>query len=258
MLYALLVEGQGLLGSTFNADDFSDREVQDTDGDGLPEFVDAWGKPLQFFRWPCLYHSDAQRGQNYGTDADSAGTMMLLPPYASVFESREQNPLDPGQTLMAPAWWLASQNAYYPLGTPLAGATGASGGVGAFEMYFHRLTEPMQFVAPPTGGSNRYWDRGGYAGLNYRRAFFTKPLILSGGPDQQPGVGLFTAPTVGDVIDVENNAVQFWPSEMVGPDKVIPADGFDLSTRPNTFQLIDAGQDDITNHNVTSAAGSGG
>ncbi len=63
MLYALLVEGRGPLGSIFNRDDFTDREVQDTDQDGLPEFVDAWGQPLQFFRWPLLYHSDIQRGQ---------------------------------------------------------------------------------------------------------------------------------------------------------------------------------------------------
>ena len=63
MLYALLVEGRGPLGSVFSRDDFTDKEVQDTDGDGLPEFVDAWGKPLQFFRWPMLYHSDIQRGQ---------------------------------------------------------------------------------------------------------------------------------------------------------------------------------------------------
>ena len=63
MLYAILVEGRGPLGSVFNRDEFTNREVQDTDGDGLPEFVDAWGKPLQFFRWPLFYHSDIQRGQ---------------------------------------------------------------------------------------------------------------------------------------------------------------------------------------------------
>ena len=53
MLYAILVEGRGPWGSVFSRDEFTDREVQDTDGDGLPEFVDAWGQPLQFFRWPC-------------------------------------------------------------------------------------------------------------------------------------------------------------------------------------------------------------
>ena len=39
-------EAWGPLGSVFSPDDFSDREVKDTDGDGLPEFVDAWGQPL--------------------------------------------------------------------------------------------------------------------------------------------------------------------------------------------------------------------
>jgi prepilin-type N-terminal cleavage/methylation domain-containing protein len=50
MLYALLVEGQGPLGSVFTADEFTNREVADTDNDGLPEFIDAWGQPLQFYR----------------------------------------------------------------------------------------------------------------------------------------------------------------------------------------------------------------
>ena len=72
MLYALLVEGTGPLGSVFNRDDFTDKEVQDTDGDGMPEFVDAWGQPLQFFRWPLLYHSDLQRGQNIVPDPSTA------------------------------------------------------------------------------------------------------------------------------------------------------------------------------------------
>ncbi len=58
----MLVEGQGPLGSAFKREDFTDREVRDTDGDGLPEFVDAWGEPLQFYRWPIFYHSDLQRG----------------------------------------------------------------------------------------------------------------------------------------------------------------------------------------------------
>ena len=28
------------------------NEVRDTDGDGLLEFVDGWGRPLRFYRWP--------------------------------------------------------------------------------------------------------------------------------------------------------------------------------------------------------------
>lgn len=28
------------------------KETKDTDGDGLPEVVDAWGQPIRFYRWP--------------------------------------------------------------------------------------------------------------------------------------------------------------------------------------------------------------
>ena len=31
---------------------FGSSEVRDTDGDGLPEFVDGWGHPLRYYRWP--------------------------------------------------------------------------------------------------------------------------------------------------------------------------------------------------------------
>ena len=107
----------GPLGSVFSPDDFSDREVKDTDGDGLPEFVDAWGQPLQFFRWPLLYHTDTQRGQvidywDYTqTPPASSAIELFNPPYRSVFEGREQDPLDPNQQLMAPAWWSSGTGA---------------------------------------------------------------------------------------------------------------------------------------------------
>ena len=71
-----------------------------------------------------------------------------------------------------------------------AGSVGGSGGVVAFEYFFHRLTEPFQ----NTGNTWFYWDRASpvypQGTLGYRRAFFSKPLILSSGPDQQLGIFL--------------------------------------------------------------------
>ncbi|WP_206107865.1 type II secretion system protein [Paludisphaera rhizosphaerae] len=270
MLYALLVEGQGLLGSIFNADDFSDREVKDTDGDGLPEFVDAWGKPLQFYRWPTLYHSDTQRGQRIGPDlTNTSAPLVFLRPFDSTFETREQNPLDPNQSLTAPAFWLSTQNQGYP--PLLAGSIGAkgaptysSGGVAAFEWFFHRLTEPMEYYVPdPT--VSKYWDRANSASFGYRRAFFTKPLILSGGPDGTPGVVTVNPSSYSDpestaqaLISIENTAAQFLPSETMNSSLIIPKERFDMSQNPLSLQLWDSGQDDISNHTVTAAAGSGG
>ena len=41
---------------------FHGSEVADTDGDGLLEFVDAWGRPIQFLRWaPAFSDSDLQQ-----------------------------------------------------------------------------------------------------------------------------------------------------------------------------------------------------
>ena len=177
MLYAILVEGIGPWGSVFSRDEFTDREVQDTDNDGLPEFVDAWGQPLQFFRWPIFYHSDLQRGQVILTDPTVANKWDLVPPYQSVntataavntagavFQERERDILDPNQQLTAPQWWsltgvngqLAANNNAPSLGNSPAASVNASGGVQAFEHFFHRLTEP---ISP--GGGVLFWDRGG-------------------------------------------------------------------------------------------------
>ncbi len=32
---------------------FSEQDIGDTDGDGAPEFLDGWGNPIQFMRWPA-------------------------------------------------------------------------------------------------------------------------------------------------------------------------------------------------------------
>jgi len=39
---------------------FRNEEIGDTDGDGAPEFLDAWGKPIIFFRWAPGFVSPVQ------------------------------------------------------------------------------------------------------------------------------------------------------------------------------------------------------
>ena len=98
----------------------------------------------------------------------------------------------------------------------------------AFEYFFHRLTEPFQ----NTGNSQFYWDRASpvypQGTLGYRRAFFSKPLILSSGPDQQLGIYLlypslvFPNPlplTAANLIYYENNAIPFDPALFSGRDR---------------------------------------
>ncbi len=191
MLYALLIEGQGPYGSAFTRDDFSDSEVKDTDGDGLWEFVDAWGEPLQFFRWPIFYVSDSQtKGANlYQTQSTIGGISISI-------EQRAQDTLDPNQTLVDPAWWAAANNAtpsvLMPPSVPF-GSTNAplSGGAFFVQSAFHSLTDPNApgVKAGGTTLQGATWDRGS-SGTAYwpRRAFYSRHLIISGGPDKVPGV----------------------------------------------------------------------
>jgi len=268
-LYAILVEGVGPLGSVFSRDDFSDREVKDTDGDGLPEFVDAWGQPIQFFRWPLLYHTDTQRGQvidywDYTQTPPVASAVELFnPPYRSPFDVREQDPLDPNQQLMAPAWWSSgtganSSSPFASLGGPAA-SVGGSGGVLAFEYFFHRLTEPFQH----TGNTSLFWDRGSV--FPYRRAFFSKPLIVSSGPDGQLGIFLLYPSLVfpnppplnaANLIYYENNAIPFDPT-LFGSGETIPA-GTTVPVGSTSYQLRENGRDDISNQNRQATGGTGG
>jgi hypothetical protein len=39
---------------------FSEEEVGDKDDDGLPEFLDGWGRPISFLRWPAGFNSPLQ------------------------------------------------------------------------------------------------------------------------------------------------------------------------------------------------------
>ncbi len=270
MLYALLVEGQGPLGSVFSRDDFTDREVQDTDNDGLPEFVDAWGNPIQFFRWPLLYHSDLQRGQLI--IPSSANSWTLSAPYSSIYEQREQDPLDANQQLVAPAWWsnTYNNNGFTQYSLPDSKAT-LSGPGQAFEYYFHRLTEPYS-----GGGGQNYWDRGSTYGN--RRAFYSKFLILSGGLDGQPGVFLYSDALLKSasspawaLIANENNAMPFSATDTTSGGFTIDftasaqyaSTSFSYTqtvdpTTPSTGDLIQAAQDDITNQNIQTTVGIGG
>jgi hypothetical protein len=72
ILYDFLTQSNALGDTPVANDTFTPAEVKDTDNDGLPEFLDAWGNPLRFYRWPTrLFRS---QGQNAGTAALNAIT----------------------------------------------------------------------------------------------------------------------------------------------------------------------------------------
>ena len=178
MLYAILVTGSGPLGSAFSPDDFTDTEVMDTDGDGLLEFVDAWGKPLQFFRWPFYYVTDPGSPQSFQRG---------LQAYNGYPEPREQQTLDPNQLLMAPGWW-ASLGPIVSGGALPDNSSQMSSRANLFQQHFFSLVDPYADTTPLASANGQLWDRTGYY---KRRTYFSKFLILSAGPDGQYGVGSF-------------------------------------------------------------------
>ncbi len=286
MLYALLVESVGPFGSIFNRDDFTDNEVKDTDGDGLPEFVDAWGEPLQFYRWPLLYHSELQRGLR--TVSGSTGAPVLGAPYDGMIGAREQDAVDPNQTLMSPSWWYGPYNSVanvppLPQGFSV-GAGNWSPAVSFFENYFHLLHEPLfNSSTPPALG--QFWDRGAGAGgpFGARRAFSSKFLILSSGPDLLPGVFQYSDAALQSdlgtaagtpnsrsfpLIGLENLAAQLNYLDLTkvvsgGASLGYPLDPLLQSPvpspipYPSSLDIQAQGQDDVTNHYVP-AGGIGG
>jgi hypothetical protein len=43
---------------------FGEKDIGDTDGDGAPEFLDAWGHPIEFLRWAPGFESSVQLNAN--------------------------------------------------------------------------------------------------------------------------------------------------------------------------------------------------
>jgi hypothetical protein len=277
MLYALLVEGQGPNGSFFNRSDFTNRDVADTDGDGMPEFIDAWGQPLQFYRWPIFY------GIQTAATASASDSQQGFQPYLPT-QRRQLDPLDPNQLLTSVAWWSGASNVSFPsmltpatapnFSTAYTGSP-ASPQANAFMTYFHIIIDPL--TTSNIGAQT--WDR---TGLYRRRAYYSKFLVLSGGPDQEIGVfrlnkdylndigspdpldlPLSTAvvfPTGNPTTDAhlvnwcESQAAQVEYSGRTGAflEQVSPV----LTTATSLWLQQNAGLDDISNH-ALSAPGTG-
>lgn len=61
---------------------FGESEIKDVDGDGMREFVDAWGKPIRYLRWAPAFRSELQTGNQpdpYDSRGVYSGTFALYP-----------------------------------------------------------------------------------------------------------------------------------------------------------------------------------
>lgn len=62
-------------GDESGLDFFAPSEIGDTDGDGMPEILDGWGRPIMWIRWPAGFVSDRQPASDPTfTQADAIGS----------------------------------------------------------------------------------------------------------------------------------------------------------------------------------------
>ena len=84
LLYWILTNSEVYGIAPVDESDFSSSEVQDTDGDGLKEFVDAWGRPLRFYRWPTHLMRPGD-GASVGPGVIPSGSTVALAPIDRTF-----------------------------------------------------------------------------------------------------------------------------------------------------------------------------
>lgn len=79
LLYLVLTEGRSFGAQVSEIDFLNDNQLQDTDGDGLMEFVDGWGRPLRFYRWPTrLIRPNGPGSMDPAIGSNSLSAVQLL------------------------------------------------------------------------------------------------------------------------------------------------------------------------------------
>jgi len=74
MMYFFLTQMESYGIAAVGEGDFDSQELADADNDGRIEFVDGWGKPLRFYRWPTLLQGTIEGATLLGpTNASSTG-----------------------------------------------------------------------------------------------------------------------------------------------------------------------------------------
>lgn len=112
LLYYFLTQADVLGSTPVGTDAFSSAEVGDTDSSGNSEFLDGWGRPLRFYRWPTrLFRPDGYWNPS-GTAVnpiDATNAKILLSTLPS-FSGNLQNDLgrDPDDPLRLCAAFNAS------------------------------------------------------------------------------------------------------------------------------------------------------
>ena len=240
--------------------EFSTSEVRDTDGDGLLEFIDGWGRPLRFYRWPTrllkpngIKGLDNQYGAA-GVDDDGNGTVDDFPDFGKVgtdditVPRNPANPVSPtNPDQRAIAGLLIDGLSSYPsvLGQwdPLSEDPDDPYGLITAELKRQFITDGRNFTLLPFG-----YPEGPFPTLDT----YHTPLIVSLGADGD--LGLFE-PFQGT--DSNGDGVLDSDLGILAQPKHGPLGPYDItsSVTSTTTDVISALTDNITNRNRRAGRG---
>ncbi len=244
--------------------DFSTSEVRDTDGDGLLEFVDGWGRPLRFYRWPTrLLKPNGIRG----TDNQWG--------FAGVNDNPELNNtvddfLEFGEVSSDDITVLPSQREI--AGNLIVGLPSGPVFSGQWDSLSEDPDDPYGLISTEikrlflqsNGATNVTIGPAGFNEMNYPTIdTYHTPLIISAGPDDDFGLYLpnlcedLNGNTVLDAgEDTNGNGVLDYgvlAQPIHGPAG--PYDFGNLAVTPNGNHVISALVDNITNRNRRAGRG---
>ncbi|MFO0919076.1 MAG: type II secretion system protein [Planctomycetaceae bacterium] len=169
LLYYELTSGRVPGIPTVDPGEYKASEVADTDGDGLLEFVDAWGKPLRFYRWPTRLIRPGNTSDDYETpailpDRNSANVLISGLPASATPDPLMKDQDDPTFQLL-PANPMAAKTfegnwhtpqTYHVFLLASAGADGQKAGLGnmddAFGLFKPTDTDSFGYLAQPISG----------------------------------------------------------------------------------------------------------
>jgi len=154
---------------------FSARDIADVDGDGMREFIDAWGNPIEFLRWAPGYSSPMQPVYSYD-DTGGANTP------GSIFD--DSQPRDPNNPNNVISHWKVQFE-------PFTNTNATTGTIGIRLVIIDQDDpfNPMR-VGPVRKNASKWthssrWRPGDKAPED---GFILIPLIYSCGPDQTSGL----------------------------------------------------------------------
>jgi hypothetical protein len=172
-LYLMLTAAGSEEGMKFSIDQVPTRFIKDTDNDGLMEFVDAWGTPLQFYRWPTDY-------------------LAYLIEYQQSFQNTSPGSLDPKRYLTNTTWFgsAAKRQTSFELS-------------GYYRLHPAYPAPVAPSTTPDVSDAGLNTTSGVYTSrVNDVALYPLTPMILSAGPDKEFGIRI--NPTPGAAYSVGN------------------------------------------------------